>query len=377
MSFPAQEQVLFLALAGSQAHGTATPESDVDVRGVWRTSLPQRLSLFETAANYDGVPLPGAYAPALARRLPQGGTRTECAMTELGKFLRLCADANPNALEVLFADPKDWLQETPAWRKLYAARTLFLSKKAQRSFLGCGLAQLRRIRTHRTWLRAPPQAAPMRTAFGLPAAGRALSRDEANNLEHALATKLRAYVFDDIDMSAGSRNLLEGRLRGLYTDALQTPDEALHEERLRAVAAAALQLPAEVMQTLNAERRYATAMRHWGAYQTWLAQRNPARARLEAEHGYDTKHAAHLLRLLRMGKELLTEGRLQVRRPDAEELKAVRRGALAFEQLEAMTAALEQEMRAATQQCTLPDDVDAAAVDQLAVSLMLEEPGSG
>ncbi len=295
-------------------------------------------------------------------------------MTELAKFLRQCADANPNALEVLFIDQGDWLLDTPAWRRIYDARQMFLSKKVQRSFLGYGLAQLKRIRTHRSWLLAPPKEAPKREAFGLPAAGRALNRDEANNLEHAIANKLRAYTFDDLEMPQSSRSRLEARLRGLYADALQTPDAALHPDRLRAVASDALQMPAEVMQTLNAERRYATAMRHWGAYQTWLAQRNPARAQLEAAHGYDTKHAAHLIRLVRMGKELLIEGRLQVRRPDAEELKAVRAGALAFEQVEAMTAELEKEMHVAAQRSMLPDDVDAAAVDQLAVSLMIEEP---
>ncbi len=70
MAFPPTKQVWFLALAGSQAHGTATADSDVDVRGVWRASLSHRLSLIETVANYDGVALPEAYAPLLTRRLP-------------------------------------------------------------------------------------------------------------------------------------------------------------------------------------------------------------------------------------------------------------------------------------------------------------------
>lgn len=58
-----------------------------------------------------------------------------------------------------------------------------------------------------------------------------------------------------------------------------------------------------------------------------------ARAELEAQHGYDTKHAMHLVRLLRMGEEILSTGRVNVRREDADELMAIRKGALSYDQL--------------------------------------------
>ena len=46
-------------------------------------------------------------------------------------------------------------------------------------------------------------------------------------------------------------------------------------------------------------------MKHWDSYQTWKTHRNPTRAELEPQHGYDTKHAMHLIRLMRMGLEVL------------------------------------------------------------------------
>ncbi len=58
----------------------------------------------------------------------------------------------------------------------------------------------------------------------------------------------------------------------------------------------------------DAEQGYRAALRHWNQYQEWLRNRNPARAELEASYGYDTKHAMHLLRLLRMGEEILHDG---------------------------------------------------------------------
>lgn len=76
-----------------------------------------------------------------------------------------------------------------------------------------------------------------------------------------------------------------------------------------------------------------------------LARRNPARAALEAQHGFDTKHAMHLVRLLRMGCEVLGRGEVVVHRPDATELLAIRHGAWSFERVVAeaqdLLAALE------------------------------------
>ena len=74
-------------------------------------------------------------------------------------------------------------------------------------------------------------------------------------------------------------------------------------------------------------------MKHWESYQTWKTHRNPARAALERQHGYDTKHAMHLVRLMRMGLEVLERGDLRVRRDDADALSAIRDGAMSFDEL--------------------------------------------
>jgi hypothetical protein len=121
---------------------------------------------------------------------------------------------------------------------------------------------------------------------------------------------------------------------------------------------------------LNAEKRYRAALKHWDSYQTWQTQRNPARAELERSHGYDTKHAMHLIRLMRMGLEVLHTGELRVRRADAEELSAIRDGALSFEQLLAMAVDLQRGMETAAVTSQLPHDVDYERVDGLLVELL-------
>jgi hypothetical protein len=65
----------------------------------------------------------------------------------------------------------------------------------------------------------------------------------------------------------------------------------------------------------------------------WRTTRNARRLAMEEEFNFDGKHAMHLVRLLRMGAEALQTGELLVKRPDAEELLAIRNGAWTYEEL--------------------------------------------
>ena len=57
------------------------------------------------------------------------------------------------------------------------------------------------------------------------------------------------------------------------------------------------------------------------------------RKQLVERYGYDTKNAAHLIRLLRMGIEFLNEGELYVMRKDATQLLEVKKGEWSLEQV--------------------------------------------
>jgi len=148
--FPLERHTIFLALAGSHAHSTARDGSDVDLRGVCVAPLPVRLSLFRSFEQYEG-PLHGEFAALVTPRLAAHptacrglGTKVESVVFDLAKLVGLCASANPNALEILFADERDWIFETPAWRRLHEERRRFLTKKVQQTFLGYAMAQLKK-----------------------------------------------------------------------------------------------------------------------------------------------------------------------------------------------------------------------------------------
>jgi hypothetical protein len=332
---------LFATLAGSHAHGTARAGSDLDLRGVCLAPLALRLSLFERFEQWEGTPEgelaallePGLRAhPLAAQNL---GEKREAVLFDLAKFLKLCCEANPNALEILCADERDWLHATPAWRRVHGERRIFLTRRVERTFMGYAEAHLRRLRQHRSWLVEPPRAKPRRADFGLPEEG-TLGREDRDRIDEAIAERLRS-----------------------------TRDEGELSEERRDRALRSLGLPREVVEALAAERRYRTALKDWQAYETWKAERNPARAELERRFGYDTKDAMHLVRLMRMGLELLQTGDLHVRRADAEELRAIRDGALSYDDLLAHATELASRVPIAASRSALPAAVDRGAVEEL------------
>ena len=97
---------------------------------------------------------------------------------------------------------------------------------------------------------------------------------------------------------------------------------------------------------INREHDYRREVNHYNSYQSWLNGRNPERKVLEEKYGYDVKHSMHLVRLLRMGVEILETGKVLVKRPDATELIHIRNGGWTYDQLveysETMNAKIEQ-----------------------------------
>jgi predicted nucleotidyltransferase len=300
--------------------------------------------------------------------------KVESVLFDLTKLVRLCAAGNPNALEILFADERDWVFSTPLFRRLHAERHRFLSGKVEQTYLGYALSQLRRIKTHRVWLLSPPEKEPTRADYGLPEQA-TLSADDQNRIEQAIAERTRGWGIETIEMSKADRIALRARLTEFLTDVLTCGEDCSEDEldsQQRRVAAVSLGLPRSVLRALDAERKYRAARRHWESYLRWKEERNPDRAGLEAQFGYDTKHAAHLVRLMRTGIELLETGKLSVRRADAAELLSIRDGKYTYDELIEETARLEVSMKNARERSTLPADVDHGALDELLLGLLEE-----
>lgn len=400
MKFDVDSHTIFLGLTGSHAYGTARPGSDVDLRGCCVAPMRTRLSLHTKFEQFIWQPRPGDhsepmlgpnYARALARAAehPSAGPSLrgpdgtpDVVIFELSKLVSLCAQANPNMLELLFLDPDEIVLSTPLWERLRAQRRVFLSQKVRFTFTGYARGQLQRIQGHREWLLHPPTHEPTRAQFGLPEHS-LLAADERNRIEESITKLVRSWTVDEaIDLPGAERDVLRERLREFWSAALRARPsleldmtaERMHDEQLddqlADVAGSTLGLGEDVLRTLARERRYRSAHKRWTQYRKWERERNPKRAALEAAHGYDTKHGMHLIRLLRMGVEILRDGEVRVRRPDAAQLLAIRAGELSYDALLEQARALEQSMRSALETTALPREVDEAAIDELLFELL-------
>ena len=94
------------------------------------------------------------------------------------------------------------------------------------------------------------------------------------------------------------------------------------------------------------------------------------RKQLVQEHGYDTKNAAHLIRLLRMGKEFLVDGILNVKRPDSQELIDIKKGLWTLEKVHEYADKEFALLNEAYIHSKLPSQVDTGKIDDLLVGIV-------
>lgn len=80
-------------------------------------------------------------------------------------------------------------------------------------------------------------------------------------------------------------------------------------------------------------------------------------------YGVDTKNLAHLIRLMRMGLELIRDGEVNVYRPDASLLLDIRNGKYTLNQVEKMAEELDAECLAAISTSPLPEKPDEGVIE--------------
>jgi len=111
------------------------------------------------------------------------------------------------------------------------------------------------------------------------------------------------------------------------------------------------------------------------AFEGYMGQKRKA---LVEQFGYDTKNASHLVRILRMGIEFLTDGVLYVERHDAPQLLEIKRGEWTLEQVKAEADRLFKLAEEVYTKSSLPKEIDRDAINDLCADVVasaLQERG--
>lgn len=190
---------------GSIAHGMYVPSTDpnsIDDKDTMAVCVPPK-------DYYFGLREYGSKGTKEIQR-----DEWDIVIYEARKFVSLLAKGNPNVLSMLWLDPKHYIKQTRAGKRLIAHREWFVGRHVYKSFTGYAYSQLKRMESH--------------------------------------------------------------------------------------------------------------------AFQGYMGQK---RKQLVEKFGYDTKNAAHLIRLLRMSIEFLTDGELYVEREDATQLLDIKKGQWKLEEV--------------------------------------------
>jgi predicted nucleotidyltransferase len=95
------------------------------------------------------------------------------------------------------------------------------------------------------------------------------------------------------------------------------------------------------------------------------------RAKLVKRFGYDSKNASHLIRLLKMGIEVLENGELKVfRDKDRDELLSIKKGEWSLEKIKKESDLLFKKLESAFSKSKLPEKVDVKKIDNLLLQIM-------
>lgn len=330
---------------GSRAYGTNTEASDTDHKGI---SIPSLEYFFSASKKFEQAELKDP----------------DTVIYDIKKFFNLAIQCNPNILEVLYCDQSDIIICNELGELLLENRDLFLSKRARFSFSGYAISQLRRLNLHKKYLLQGKPNKPTREQFGLKEIS-PIPTGHINAAKAAINKELDKLNFKFLDQLENSERI---EVRNQCVDLL-TEFKIYHDDQYIAMARK-IGFDDNITELLKKERAYDNAKSEYDRYIEWETNRNKERAKDEAKFGYDLKHAYHLIRLLRMAEEILLTQKVVVKRPDREELLAIRNGAWTFEKLLEEANKIEDKMNDLYEKSNLQNKPDIKKIDHLCQTLI-------
>ena len=346
----AKDNLVFTTLTGSRAYGTFTETSDWDYRSIFIIPKCLREDPFVKIENV------------------QDKDADDSEYDELKKFLVLVSGANPNKIEILFTLPEHRTFVHPAFQPMLDNRGLFLTKRVRHTFAGYSFAQKKRLERHYNWIQKLENKTEAQRYQESPKLVKYVRWICANGIEVCPdSTEVAMEYFQG--MFATKINDITYKLYRAHPQVesrfFKTPDQTapsyidISLQKLEELRPTFLGIALLGLEAFQAD------LKEYNHYLEWRNNRNKVRSALEIEHGIDTKHALHCVRLLRMVKEILLEGKVNVFRPDAQELLAVRNGSMSYKDLIDFMNETEKELDGWYEKSTLPKSPDTKAIAEV------------
>ena len=342
-----KDRTIFITVHGSCAYGLNTPESDIDLRGVCVAPKEYYIGYNKTFNEYIA-------------------NKPDCTIFDILKFFKLASQNNPNCLEILFTEQEHHLIITKAGQKLLDNRDQFLSKALKERFIGYAKSQAHRIRQHKKWLLSgiKMEHKPTRQEMGLPEKPE-ISQAEYDAVKSAIVKKIETWNPHFEPFSEAQQIFIQNKIGDILSEMQISSNDKW------AAASRLIGLNDNLIRIIQQERAFENKLEEWRSFCEWKKNRNPKRAAMEEKYGYDLKHATQLVRLLRLGKEILETGKVQVYRiDDREELLAIKNGAWSYAKLTDYADKIEEELKETYKNSKLPNQPNVKLLDNLCIEII-------
>jgi hypothetical protein len=324
--------ILFETVIGSQAHGTSTPKSDVDTSFVYM-------------APKSWLYVRGDYHAHLRLSKDRVGY-------ELEHLLDMLASANPTCMELLYAPEDCWILCHDIYRRLLNNKHRFLSKVAKSSFLGYATAQIRKAKgmeKFQNWsAERTMRKEPMDFCWVIDGEEGYSTIPLRQFMEREGLTESELGV-TNIDHAPNVFSLFRGsEFRGIFGS---NSDQILFSSVPKGITSIAL-----MVYNQDAYKMHAA---DWKRFKDWEKNTNRDRwVKTKAGDFIDAKNVMHLVRLTQMNREIASGQGLIVRRPNRDELLAIRNGEHDLTHIIKWSEKEEREIIEMYKNSDLPDSVD-------------------
>ncbi len=335
-----KNKIIFKAIVGSQAYGTAVEGSDIDIKGVYIQD-PNDILTF----NYE----------------PQINVNKDETYYEVRRFIELLASANPTVLELLYTPDDCVLEKDPIFDLIISNRGKFLTKKCKWSFGGYAIEQIKKARGLNKKMNWEDSQKMRKTPLdfcyitddsrfnGIPLT----EYLEKFSLDQAYCGLSRVEHFRDV------YNLSFDYVGYYANDPYGFKGIVLPDSTSIRVS----EVPKEfdiLGKVFYNKDAYVQHCRDFLQYQTWMKERNTQRYVDIEGHGQkiDGKNMLHCTRLIETALEIAQTGTLNVRRDNAAELIDIRKGKVDLETILQKAEANLELLDGYFENSSLPDNVD-------------------
>lgn len=337
----ASGHIIFECISGSRAYGLETPTSDTDIRGVF--ILPKEM--YYSMDYVDQISNPS----------------NDIVFYELKKFLSLCEKNNPNILELLNVSEECVLFEHALFSDIKSFP--FLSKKCKQSFANYAYTQIKKARGLEKKIVNPVE----KERKGV--LDFCFVYAEGKSVE--LKPFLEAKSIDQANCGLSGLPHFRGCFN-LYENTEIPYKGIVKSEESNDISTSSIPKGETPIGLLYFNKEgYSTYCKKYREYWDWVELRNEERFKTTQSHGknYDSKNMMHTLRLLRMAKEIASEGKINVKRTDREFLLNVKKGLYEYDDLVAQAESLKSELDELYENADLPEHPDTENVNQLLVEM--------